>query len=85
MECVWKIHINQGSSLQLSFVDVDVQHTSSRECWGDHVEVNKSVTRGQFSFNHVRVEFIIIATYYLKYQDSGWTQQKLTFTRKVLL
>ncbi|OXA47104.1 Cubilin [Folsomia candida] len=36
-ECIWTISINQGSALQLVFVDLDIQHSSS--CWGEYIEI----------------------------------------------
>ncbi|ODM98815.1 Cubilin [Orchesella cincta] len=39
LECLWKIQVNQGSLVQLSFVDIDIQQSGSQQCWGEHVEV----------------------------------------------
>jgi len=41
MECVWTISVNEGSLIQVSFVDLDMQRRAS-ECINDRVEVSCS-------------------------------------------
>ncbi|CAL8142101.1 unnamed protein product [Orchesella dallaii] len=66
MQCVWKIRINQGSLIQLNFVDIDLQEVSSSQCWGAHVEVLDGTERASTSLGKFCSEDHVIS-----YQSTG--------------